>query len=208
MRSLLVVALMCVPAAADPLADVVRARLAPNLPAGLGIAELHATDEVAPETIAVEPPREIHAGRQSVRVYVKGKPRWLPVTFAPIVHVAVARRALAIGDLVTAADLAFDDRASAGNVAPADTLIGATVVHPIASDAIVGARDVTLPAPVGRGTAVTVEVRRGSVRVHGSGTLELAARIGQPASVRLTGGKLVVHGTLLASNVVVIGDAP
>ena len=209
--ALVLVAMLASTAAADPLVEVVRARLAPSVPAGLGIVEIdagRAAPDVAAETVALEVPREIHAGRQSVRVYLQGKPRWVAVTFAAIARVAVAQHALAIGSIVTPDDIAIVDRASSGNTAPADALIGATVIHAIAGDAIVGARDITLPPPLARGTAVTVEVRRGTVRVHGTGTLELAARPGQPASVRLAGGKQVVHGTLLASNVVVIGDAP
>lgn len=206
------VASFAAPAAADPLADVVRAKLAP-LPPGLGVVAVHLAPaqnvDVAPAIVALEPPAEVRRGRASVRVYVKGKVMWVPVTFGAIARVAVARHAIALGDTVTAADIALEDRATdVDRPAAPDDLIGASAVRAIADGAVVTARDVALPPPVPRGTAVEVVVQRGAIKVRGTGTLELAARTGQPASVRLAGNRQVVHGTLLASHVVVVGVAP
>ena len=193
-------------ARAEQLADVVRAKLV--VPAGIGVVTVHvAPQDVAPETVALEAPAEIRAGRTSVRVYVKGKSTWVPVTFGTIARVAIAAHPLAAGHVIEADDVTVAERAGDRGASP-DDLVGSTVVHAIAADTIVNSRDVALPAPLARGTTVEVEVRRGAIRVHGTGTLELAAHPGRPASVRLAGTRQVVHGTLLASHVVVVKDAP
>lgn len=59
--------------------------------------------------------------------------------------------------------------------------------------------------PLARGTAVTIEVRRGAVRVTGPGTLERDARVGEDALVRLQHDRPPLRGTLVAADRVVIG---
>ena len=56
-----------------------------------------------------------------------------------------------------------------------------------------------------QGSEVTVDVRRGGVHVHGTGTLELAARPGEQATVRLSGSKTTVRGLLVAPATVEVG---
>ncbi|MCX5742146.1 MAG: flagella basal body P-ring formation protein FlgA [Proteobacteria bacterium] len=188
-------------ASAESLDAVVRARLV--VPAGIGIVTVHDTLDVSAETVALEAPRDIRVGRQSIRVYIKGKSRWVPVTFGKLVKVALATHALAPNATIEAADFEIVERA--GTAAPGD-LTGATVVRAIAAHAAIAAQDVAMPAPQARGTQVSVEVHRGRVRVKGSGTLELAARVGQPATVRLASSNAIVHGTLVAVGSVVVGQ--
>jgi flagella basal body P-ring formation protein FlgA len=134
---------------------------------------------------------------------------WVPVAIAALSDVAIAQRALAPGDVLEDADLAIERRALAdGGAAPVATLIGARVAAPIAAGAPIGARDVTLPPPLSRGTQIAIDVRRGAVHIRGTGTLELAARPGEPASARLAATKLVVHGVLVAPATLVVGDPP
>lgn len=197
MKSLVLLCALAGTAGAAPLSEVVRDKL--EVPAGLGVVEVTAKDDVAPETVAIEPPTEIHVGRQSVRVYVKGRSMWVPVLFGKLAHVAVAQHDLAIGDVIADADVRYEDRAVA-NYAGEVEAIGSKVVKPIAAGGVVAKGAVVQPPPVARGTTVSVEARRGAVKIHGTGTLELAARVGGSASVRM--GTQIVHGTLLASNVV------
>jgi flagella basal body P-ring formation protein FlgA len=80
------------------------------------------------------------------------------------------------------------------------------VINPITAGTVVAARDIALPPPLGRGTQVAVDVRRGAVHVRGTGTLEAAARPGDLASARLTATKLVVHGRLVAPATLIVGE--
>jgi flagella basal body P-ring formation protein FlgA len=200
---------------AEPLDAVVRARLAPSLPAGLDVARVYLPSALAgidttPDAVALELPRELHPGRPSIKLTVRGhRSTWVPVAIAVATDVAFAQRALAPGEVIGAADIAIERRALADIIpAPAATLIGSTVTTAIAAGAPIAARDVALPPPLPRGTQIAVDVRRGAVHIRGAGTLELAARPGEPATARLAATKVVVHGTLVAPATLVVGDLP
>ncbi len=201
---------------AESIEAIVTAKLAPALPEGLGIAHVYppasfATLDVAGDAVAVEMPRELRVGRASVRVVVRDgakKPReaWVQVSYAALVEVAVARRALAAGDVIGDDDIAIERRA-ADDIAPAavGVVVGATLTRDLPAGGAIGAHDVVQPPPLPRGSQVTVDVRRGGVHVHGTGTLELAARPGQPATVRLSGTSATVRGILVAPATVEVG---
>lgn len=213
-----IVALLAVLASsvrADPLDQVVRAKLAPALPPGLDVARVYlpaslAALDVAPDAVAIEPPRELHPGRPSVKLTVRGRrSAWVPVAIGVATDVAFARRALAAGDVITGDDIAIERRALGDVIAaPTATLVGASVTTAIAAGAPIAARDVAMPPPLPRGTQVTVEIHRGAVHIHGAATLERAARPGEPAIARLAATRLVVHGTLVAPSTLVVGDSP
>jgi len=204
-----------------PLDDVVRAKLAPLLPAGLDVARVYLPAALAklaldPARVSVDVPRELRAGRPSIKLTIRGRAAtWVPVAIAALVDVAIAQRDLAPGELIGEADIALERRAVADlTAAPIATLIGASVNHALAAGAPIGTRDVALPPPLARGTQVEIDVRRGAVHVRGTGILELAARPGEAATARLTATKLVVHGVLVAAAttgatpVLVVGDRP
>lgn len=200
---------------AEPLDAVVRARLAPSLPAGLDVARIYlpaslANVDTTPQAVAIELPRELHAGRPSIKVTVRGhRSASVPVAIAVALDVALARRALAAGDVIGPGDIAIEHRAVADVIpAPPATLVGASVTAAIAAGAPIAARDVALPPPLPRGTQVDVDVRRGAVHIRGTATLEASARPGGPATARLAATKLVVHGTLVAPATLVVGDLP
>jgi flagella basal body P-ring formation protein FlgA len=200
---------------AEPLERVVRTRLAPSLPAGLDVAKVYLPTALAgidttPDAVALELPRELHPGRPSIKLTVRGhRSTWVPVAIAVATDVAFAQRALAPGELIGTADIAIERRALADIIpAPAATLIGSTVTTAIAAGAPIAARDVALPPPLPRGTQIAIDVRRGAVHIRGAGTLELAARPGEPATARLAATKIVVHGTLVAPATLVVGDLP
>jgi flagella basal body P-ring formation protein FlgA len=200
---------------ADPLDAVIRARLAPSLPAGLDVARVYLPASLAgvdttPDAVAIELPRELHAGRPSIKITVRGhRSASVPVAIAVATDVAVAQRALGPGDTVGPGDIAVEHRAVADLIpAPPATLVGASVTAAIAAGAPIAARDVALPPPLPRGTQVEVDVRRGAVHIRGTATLETSARPGGPASARLAATRLVVHGTLVAPATLVVGELP
>jgi flagella basal body P-ring formation protein FlgA len=204
----LLLLLVCGTAAADPLAKIVEARLAPVVPAGFGIAKVFAPAiDVAPASVMVEVPGELKQGRPSVRVTVKGKTSYVPVSIAKLVDVAVATHALEEGAVIAVEDFTIEARAAEPG-APAASLVGATVSHALAQGAPIARTDVILAPPLARGTQVTLEVRHGSVRVHGTATLEASARPGGNAIVRVAQTKTVIHGILVAPATVVVGDLP
>ncbi|HET9620981.1 MAG TPA: flagellar basal body P-ring formation chaperone FlgA [Kofleriaceae bacterium] len=198
---------------AEPLEATIRDRLSPALPDGLDVARVYlpaslASARIEPSKVVVELPRELRAGRPSIKLTVRGKPAvWVPVAIATTVEVAVAQRDLAPGDVITDDDIAVERRAVADltPAAPA-TVVGASVTAAIAAGAPIGSRMVALPPPLSRGTQVSVEIHRGAVRIHGTATLETSARPGEQASARLAQTKLVVHGTLVAPATLIVGE--
>lgn len=215
MRSFAILVLLAGSATADPIAAIIKQRAAPAMPAGLGVAKLFVPAsldklDVDPSRVVVELPRELHAGRASIKVSVRGKPStYVPATIARVVEVAVARRLLVTGTVIGAADLAVEERA-VESIAPAaiTSLVGATVTRDLAADSPIAARDVALPPPLARGSQVTVELHRGAVRVRGTATLELAARPGELATARLAHTHSIIRGTLHAPATLVVGEAP
>jgi flagella basal body P-ring formation protein FlgA len=186
-----------------------RARTA--LPAELVLAAVHvppAWKLAAGETLAVEwrsPPR---AGMMSVQLNVTrpdGTRRtgWAQVELQALRPVLVARHALEPGELLTADDVEVAQRAVADGEAvtmEASALAGAPVLRAIAQGAVIGTGDVTLPAPIGRGTELTVLVRHGRLTVATRGLLERAARPGERSSARIDDGRRLVFGKVVDGN--------
>jgi len=198
---------------ADPLDAVVRAKLQPALPAGLDVARVHlpgklAALDVDPAKVWVELPRELRAGRPSIKLTVAGTTTYVPIAIAALSDVAIAQRDLAAGEVIADADIAIERRAVDLAVAAPATLVGATVATAIAAGAPIGARAVALAPPLPRGSQVAIDVRRGAVHIRGTGTLELSARPGEPASARLAATKQVVHGRLVAPATLIVGGTP
>jgi flagella basal body P-ring formation protein FlgA len=196
---------------AEPIDDAIRSKLEAMLPENLGVAHVFVPATLAntdASKLVVEPPRELRAGRTSIKILVRGKASWVPVSLAPLADVAVTTRPIAAGDTLSANDFALEHRAVDEAPAPIAVLIGSTATRELAAGAPIASHDVALPPPLPRGTQVAVDVRRGGIHVKGQGTLELSARPGQPASVRLAFNKTVLHGVLVAPATVVVGDAP
>ncbi len=220
MKLLIVALLACTwqAAHASPVEDVIRAQLAPALPPGTDIIKVHlpaklarldvSASEVASE-IAIELPRELRVGRRSIKLAVRGAHAvYVPVTIGALVDVAVAERALSVGTVITAEDVRIETRAIDGAAPLGTAVLGAKVTRPIAADGVFEPSSVALPPPLPRGTQVTVEIRRGSVRIRGTGTLELVARVGEDATVRLAQTKTTLRGTLVAPGTVVVKGTP
>jgi flagella basal body P-ring formation protein FlgA len=196
----------------EPIDDAIRSKLEAMLPNNLGVAQVFVPTSLAhadASRLVIEAPRELRAGRTSIKILIRGKTSWVPVSLAPLADVAVTLRPVAAGDTLAAQDFAVEHRAVDEAPAPIAVLVGSTASHDLAAGAPIASHDVSLPPPLPRGTLVAVEHRRGAVVVKGHGVLELAARPGQPASVRLQFlNKTVLHGVLVAPATVVIGDLP
>ena len=219
MKAFLVVALLgvAVPARADSLDQVVGVLAGEDLPAGLGVAQVHlppaiAHDEVAPADVTVVWPQAPRAGRASARVTITGKGHakpqrlWVPITIAALAPVAFATRDLAAGDTITNADVKRELRA-VDHAAPTQDIVGATVTAPIAAGAAVLAASIDPPAPVARGAQVAVKVTGGGFTVSAQGSLDRAARVGGPAVVHLA-NRTLVHGVLVDAGTVLVEKTP
>jgi flagella basal body P-ring formation protein FlgA len=215
MKALVLLVALTATASADPVDAIIRARLAPVVPAGFGIAKVHlpaslASVDVAPSDVTVEVPGEVKLGRRSVEVRVKSRRTiYVPVTVAKLVEVAVTTRALAAGDAITAADISVEQRAvDIASPAPASSIVGATVNHALTEGAPIQRDDVVLAPPLARGTEVAIEIHRGAVRVRGTAVLEASARPGQAAIARVGQTRTLVRGVLVAPNTLVVGEPP
>ncbi len=201
---------------AAPVEDAVREQMLPSLPANTDIAKVYlpanlAKLDVDSSDVIVEMPRQLGVGRKSVKVTVRGQRTvFVPVLIGELADVAIAERSLAVGSVITAADVRIETRAveSGKTHAKGGVVVGSRVAKAIKAGAYVGDKDITLPPPLPRGTQVAIVMKRGAVRVRGEGTLELVARPGETATVRLTHNKSIVRGTLVAPATVVIGTAP
>ena len=195
------------------LETTIRDRVTPALAAGLDVAKVYlpanlAALSVDPSKVVVELPRELRAGRPSIKLTVRGRPSvWVAIAIAATSDVAIAQRDLAPGDVITDDDFAIEARAVTDFVpAIPATLVGASVTAQITAGAPIGSRMVALPPPLPRGSQVSVEIRRGAVIIHGAATLETAARPGEPSSAKLGATNLVVHGTLVAPATLIVGE--
>lgn len=209
MRTLVIIAMLAATASADPVGDAITSQIDASLPKDLGTAQVFvpkALEHVAPDAIRVEPVAQPRAGRLSVKVIAKHQTYWVPVAITKLVDVATLVHAVAAGTVLTEDDVEVSHRAFAGIPAPLAQVIGATVTEDLEAGTALGAHDLALQAPLPRGTRVSIELVRGNVHVTGSGVLELAARPGDPVTVRLAFNQTVVHGTMRAPGVVVVGD--
>ncbi|MBC7975471.1 MAG: hypothetical protein H7138_10845, partial [Myxococcales bacterium] len=114
LASLACLAVLATRAYADPLDDIVRAKLAPMMPAGLDVARVYlpatlAPLDLAPAKVMVEIQRELRAGRPSVKLTIRGRrPVWVPVAIAALTDIAIAQRDLAAGDVIAEGDFAIE----------------------------------------------------------------------------------------------------
>jgi len=211
----LALGLLATTANADPIETIVRERVTPAMPVGLGVAKVHLPRsldklDADPARVIVELPRDLRAGRASVKVTLRGRSTvYVPVSITRVTDVAIVQHAVAAGSLITAADITIEQRAvDAITPAAVGSVVGATATRQLATGMLVAARDVSLPPPLSKGTQITIDIRRGAVRVRGTGTLELAARPGDPATARLAHTKTIVRGTLHAPSTLVVGELP
>jgi flagella basal body P-ring formation protein FlgA len=191
---------------------IVRNQVTQSLPVDLGVTHVFlpaslATLAIDPSKVTVELPRELRAGRSTIKVAVRGRATvFVPVAIGKLVDVAIAKRALPAGTVIEADDITIERRSVELAPASVGALVGATVTTALAANEPIAARSVALPPPLSRGTRVTIEMRRGAIVVRGTATLEVAARPGEAASARLAHTKTVVRGTLRAPATLVVEE--
>ena len=193
-------------AAARGMEAEVAARVAAGVPAGLAIIDVTVPAGLAGTRgdVAVELRGGLRAGRTSVKVTVTRAGRsvktgWASVQLESLRPVLVARRPLASGDRLDANAVAIEQRpvdaASACDL-PASALAGAHVRASVATGGLIACASIERAAPVARGSAIRVLVKRGNVQVMASATLETSARPGEVAQARLEGSQRLVRGRM------------
>jgi|GEM_PF-2915712 len=210
-KSLLVIVCATATASATPMEDAITEQLTPMLPANLGIARVFVPASLAnakPAGLVVEPPAQLRAGRPSIKMTYKKKTIYVPVALSALVDVAVLNHAIAAGSMISSEDFSIEHRAIEGASAPAALVAGGTLTRDLEAGAPVGAHDIALPPPSPRGMRVSVDIAYGGVHIKGTGVLELSARVGDTATVRLAYNQTVLKGTMTAPGVVTVGEAP
>lgn len=211
----LVCALAGIAGAAPVAVDtIVKERIGSALPAELGVVDVFLPSSLASlateaDQVTVEMPRSLRAGRLSAKVVVRGRAGvFVPFSVGKKVGVALIRKRVAAGAAITADDVTIELRASSvSNPAVPSTIIGSTAQRDLVVGSIITRGDVVLAPQLQRGSQVTIQMRRGGVRVRGTATLEAAARNGEPTSARLAHTRTIVRGTL-RDQTLVVGDAP
>jgi flagella basal body P-ring formation protein FlgA len=211
MREVVITVLMLVGFAAHAarLEDVVAEEARAGLPVGLAVVRViaPARDVHAGEPVRLiwrDPPK---AGMTTVEVEVGGGKVWARVELGELQPVLIAVRGLAAGEEVGADDVRIETRPNRGLQIEPDAMVGAKMRRQVVTGAVLTEADVILPPPVPRGTEVTVEIRRGAVKLATPGTLETAALPGAKAVARV--GSREVAGRLTSDRKVVVeGGAP
>ncbi len=208
---LLSAAASATPPSSHAMEDAIAEQLQPMLPANLGVARVFVPASIAnavPTNLVVEPPAQLRAGRPSIKVTFKKKVIYVPVALSAMLDVAVVSHAVAAGTTLSEEDFTIEHRATEGASAPAAQVVGGTLMRDLEAGQAVGAHDIALPPPSPRGMRVSVDITHGGVHITGMGVLELSARVGQPATVRLAFNQTIVKGTMTSPGVVSVGEQP
>ncbi|MET0790460.1 MAG: flagellar basal body P-ring formation chaperone FlgA [Polyangiaceae bacterium] len=155
--------------------------------------------------------RALVNGQGTVAVECRGGSPWrlfVPVRVIAQVAVVVARRALAAGEVLTAADL--DTHTQASTSLPYDYLsdiegaVGLTLRRSVPAGALLVPAALVHPELVARGALVTLVSGAGPIRVRSSGVALEAGRVKQRVKVRSESGR-VIEGVVEASGEVRVG---
>lgn len=206
-------ALAAAPAAAGPAAEAeVRAQVEATLPADLALVDLDAPADLATTDLEVRWKAAPRAGKTRILVLTgpetQRRTRWVAIELAQKLAVPVARRAIAAGSVLSAADVATEERATPGALAlDASALVGLRVRRAISAGAALTEADVELGPPLARGTEVQVVVRSGALAISSRGRLESAARVGDQVRVRVEATRRIVSGRLTGAGTVLVAGA-
>jgi flagellar basal body P-ring formation protein FlgA len=155
--------------------------------------------------------REVRNGRGTVAVACTGAEPWklyVPVRVVEQVSVIVARRALAVGTVLSADDV--EVRTQASTSLPLDYLsdpaqaIGLTVRHTVPAGTLLAGAALESPELIERGALVTLVSGSGSVHVKSEGVALEGARLKGRIRVKTPSGR-VVEGVVEASGEVRVG---
>jgi flagella basal body P-ring formation protein FlgA len=127
-------------------------------------------------------------------------------TVTPYVEMPVLRRAVAHGTAISAADLATSRRPAdslpAGVLLDASSIVGRVPSRDLSLNQLVREADLEDRVDARRGDSVTLVLRRGALRVSGSGTLRNDARIGDSVLVLAAAGREPLPGVLVSPDTV------
>lgn len=144
-------------------------------------------------------------GRRMAKVVVQDEAEtyktWASVRIAALRKVLVTTRPLGMGAVLSEADLELALRPVAKREAldfTLESLVGQPVLRDLAAGEVLGKRDVALPAPVPRGTAVRVVSEVRGVRIEVPGTLVSSVRPGGRGRARIEASRRPLAGRLLA----------
>jgi flagella basal body P-ring formation protein FlgA len=184
------------------LEDDARAQIERSLPSSLHLQDLKVPAVLSSADLVNLSFRSApKAGRTSVQLIVKdqhGKERktFAQITLVSRTLIAVAVRPLSAGDVLSASDVRFEEvlgDSAADNFA---SLLGCAVVRPISAGAQVRAEDVAQPAPLPRGTVLSIIAKSGGIEIAVQGKLERPARRGEVAVARADSSHRLVRGVL------------
>jgi flagella basal body P-ring formation protein FlgA len=151
--------------------------------------------------LAAEVTRPIQRGNGMVAVRCEGSTPWrlfVPVRATDPVTVVVAARALKPGEVLTAADLALEQRSSSALpfdfLADVEKVLGLTVRRTQAAGVALSQTALEYPEVVARGALVTLVSTSGTITVKSEGVALEPGRLRQRVRVRSASGR-VVEGT-------------
>ncbi len=182
-----------------------------NLPAGLAVLSVKTTSRVSipkDARLVAEWPAPARAGSQSVRLRIDGRaPIFAFVKLGELHPVLVATRALEKGHVLKPGDLATLELPKEGLDLPARALIGRRMQADLHAGDALKERDVELPPPLARGTAVTVIASRGAVRVSVAGQLYQDCRLGERCRALTSIQRQPLFGRLTDDHTFLIAEA-
>lgn len=171
--------------------DPASAAIAATLPAHLALVEARIPARIAEQAAAKDaqvvvewrtPPR---AGSSRVSITTRSARAWVPVVLAAQLERPTAARALPAGHVIAEDDLVMElAPGSRDPLAPA-LVVGATVRTALDAGDELTAEVLALAPPLPRGTTITVVAQLGALRVSRTGRLEVPARVGELARIRL-----------------------
>jgi flagella basal body P-ring formation protein FlgA len=155
--------------------------------------------------------RALVNGQGTVAVACRGANPWrlfVPVRVIEQVAVVVARRALAAGEVLTAADLGTRTQASTSLpydfLGDVDGAVGLTLRRSVPAGALLVPAALVQPEVVARGALVTLVTGKGPIRVRSSGVALEAGRVKQRVKVKSESGR-VIEGVVEASGEIRVG---
>jgi len=148
-------------------------------------------------SLRAEWPSAPRAGSGRVILYAGAEKAWATVVLEALAEVPVARRSIARGERVEARDFVLARRPQpSGTGLRAEAWLGLPLREDLAAGAALERRHVDLPAPLPRGTPVSVVVTRSGLELSATGILEQAAELGGAARVRVESSGRVLRGFL------------
>jgi flagellar basal body P-ring formation protein FlgA len=183
---------------------------------GTTTVETNAVDDrlrlpVCAEALDAQLQRAFVAGQGTVAVSCRSPKPWrlfVPVRVIEQVEVVVARRGLAAGDVLTAADV--EARTLTSTSLPYDFIsnpaqvIGLTVRRAVPAGTVLAPAALVHPELVERGALVTLVSGSGTIRVKSEGVALEGARVKERVRVRSQSGR-IVEGVVEASGEVRVG---